>query len=113
MDGGMPALERLFDTFYARVPNDPILAPLFAKMSPDHVKHVAVFVAEVLGGPKTYSQKYGGHAVSYPASSRECPCELYALAPLSAARFRCVKRSPQSNIMMISDLVAAGWTTAC
>jgi hemoglobin len=59
--GGMPAIERLFDVFYARVPGDPILAPVFANMSPDHVKHVAAFVAEVLRGPETYSRQYGGH----------------------------------------------------
>ncbi len=59
--GGMPALERLFDAFYSRVPDDPILAPVFAKMSADHLKHVAAFVAEVFGGPKTYSQRHGGH----------------------------------------------------
>jgi hemoglobin len=60
--GGMPALEHLFDVFYAKVPRDPLLGPVFAKMSPDHVKHVAAFVGEVLGGPKTYSERYGGHA---------------------------------------------------
>jgi hemoglobin len=60
--GGMPAIERLFDVFYARVPQDSILAPVFAKMSSDHVKHVAAFVAEVFGGPKTYSRDLGGHA---------------------------------------------------
>ncbi|WP_394831592.1 group II truncated hemoglobin [Pendulispora rubella] len=59
--GGMPALERLFDTFYARVPNDPILAPVFAKMSPAHAKHVAAFVGEVFGGPRVYSEQFGGH----------------------------------------------------
>jgi hemoglobin len=60
--GGLPALARLFDTFYARVPTDPVLGPVFAKMSPQHVEHVAAFVAEVLGGPKTYGQQHGGHA---------------------------------------------------
>jgi hemoglobin len=58
----MPALERLMETFYRRVPADPLLAPVFAEMSPDHVKHVAAFVAEVLGGPKAYSADLGGHA---------------------------------------------------
>jgi hemoglobin len=58
--GGMPALERLFTTFYGRVPADPILAPVFATMSPDHVRHVTAFVAEVFGGPKAYSPT-GGH----------------------------------------------------
>jgi hemoglobin len=60
--GGTPALERLMETFYARVPADAILGPLFAGMSPGHVKHVTAFVAEVFGGPKTYSTDLGGHA---------------------------------------------------
>ena len=60
--GGAPALERLMKTFYARVPADPILAPVFAHMSPEHVAHVAAFVAEVFGGPKKYSGELGGHA---------------------------------------------------
>ena len=59
--GGLPALERLLGAFYGRVPTDPILAPVFANMSPDHVRHVAAFVAEVFGGPKTYSSELGGH----------------------------------------------------
>ena len=59
--GGAPVLERLFAVFYARVVDDPELAPLFAAMSPDHVAHVAAFVAEVLGGPPAYSAHHGGH----------------------------------------------------
>lgn len=59
--GGAPALERLFEVFYDRVPKDPILAPVFAAMSPHHVKHVAAFVGEVFGGPKVYSAEHGGH----------------------------------------------------
>jgi hemoglobin len=59
--GGMPALERLMSVFYRRVPADPVLAPVFAGMSPDHASHVARFLAEVLGGPRTYSGELGGH----------------------------------------------------
>jgi hemoglobin len=59
--GGMPALERLMERFYRRVPDDIVLAPLFAHMAPEHVEHVGRFVAEVLGGPKTYSAELGGH----------------------------------------------------
>jgi len=59
--GGMPTIERLFTVFYAKVPSDPTLAPLFAKMSSDHVRHVSAFVAEVFGGPKGYSERFGGH----------------------------------------------------
>ena len=60
--GGMPVLERLTATFYARVPQDPLLAPVFARMSPEHPQHVAQFLAEVLGGPPIYSREHGGHA---------------------------------------------------
>ncbi|RYE91186.1 MAG: globin, partial [Myxococcales bacterium] len=60
--GGAPALERLFATFYARVPSDPTLAPVFARMSPAHQEHVAAFVGEVFGGPRTYTEQHGGHA---------------------------------------------------
>jgi hemoglobin len=60
--GGLPAIERLFETFYGRVPRDPLLAPVFATMSPQHVKHVAAFVAEVFAGPPDYSAHHGGHS---------------------------------------------------
>jgi hemoglobin len=59
--GGMEAIDRLFTLFYARVPGDPVLAPVFAQMSAEHSRHVARFVAEVIGGPKTYSEAHGGH----------------------------------------------------
>jgi hemoglobin len=59
--GGAPALDRLMELFYQRVPADPLLAPVFAGMSPDHARHVAHFVAQVFGGPDRYSQERGGH----------------------------------------------------
>lgn len=59
--GGMPALEKLTATFYARVPEDALLAPVFARMSAEHPRHVAEFLAEVLGGPRAYSELRGGH----------------------------------------------------
>lgn len=59
--GGAPALARLFTAFYARVPADPLLAPIFAAMDPAHAQHVAAFVGEVLGGPAAYTADHGGH----------------------------------------------------
>ncbi len=59
--GGMPAFEKLFNNFYNKVLADPLLEPVFKHMSPEHRQHVAHFVAEVLGGPKMYSQKGGSH----------------------------------------------------
>jgi truncated hemoglobin YjbI len=48
--------------FYEKhVPGDPLLAPLFANMSPDHPQRVASWLGEVFGGPKRYSETYGGY----------------------------------------------------
>jgi hemoglobin len=60
--GGLPALNRLTERFYERVRDDQMLAPIFAEMSPEHPKHVAAFLAEVLGGPTDYSSSHGGHS---------------------------------------------------
>jgi hemoglobin len=59
--GGGAVLNRLTSVFYAKVFKDPLLEPVFRHMSPDHPKHVAAFIGEVFGGPKVYSEEYGGH----------------------------------------------------
>jgi hemoglobin len=60
--GGEEAIERLTTVFYGRVLADEVLGPIFAGMSPDHPKHVALWLGEVFGGPKTYTQELGGYA---------------------------------------------------
>lgn len=60
--GGAEPLDRLIDRFYQKVPSDPLLEPLFARMPQEHFQHVAQFIAEVLGGPDDYSKLHGGHA---------------------------------------------------
>jgi truncated hemoglobin YjbI len=60
--GGHPALTRMTRIFYERyVPEDALLAPLFSEMSPDHPERVAAWLGEVFGGPKRYSDRYGGY----------------------------------------------------
>jgi CDGSH-type Zn-finger protein/truncated hemoglobin YjbI len=60
--GGLPALTRMTQMFYEKlVPEDPLLAPLFANMSPDHPQRVAKWLGEVFGGPACYSGEYGGY----------------------------------------------------
>lgn len=58
--GGMPVFETLFDRFYSKVLADQLLEPVFRHMPPNHPRRVAHFVAEVLGGPKLYSENEGG-----------------------------------------------------
>ncbi|MEO8622411.1 MAG: group II truncated hemoglobin [bacterium] len=60
--GGMPALENLTARFYESVKADALIGPVFAHMSSEHPRFVAEFIAEVFGGPTTYSDTRGGHA---------------------------------------------------
>ncbi len=61
--GGLPALTRMTRLFYEKhVPQDPLLAPLFAHMSADHPQRVAKWLGEVFGGPHDYSQEFGGYS---------------------------------------------------
>src|SRR5689334_19969390 len=59
--GGLPAFEKLTAIFYAKVPQDPLLASLFVDISPEHANRVAHFIAEVFGGPPLYTRERGGH----------------------------------------------------
>lgn len=59
--GGATALSRLTAAFYGHVREDPVLAPVFADMSPRHPEHVALWLGEVLGGPSAYTEQRGGY----------------------------------------------------
>ena len=63
--GGMPFFERLVDTFYAEVADDPVLAPLYPE-HPDFsgARHrLTLFLAQYWGGPTTYSDERGHPAL--------------------------------------------------
>lgn len=61
--GDMDTFDTLFSKFYEKVLNDELLGEVFKNMSPEHVNHVAHFVAEVFGGEKLYtSDDDGSHA---------------------------------------------------
>ncbi|MFQ6329872.1 MULTISPECIES: group II truncated hemoglobin [unclassified Nocardia] len=59
--GGMPAFEALTTAFYREVLKDDVVGPLFRGMDPGHPKYVAMWLAEVFGGPETYSSERGGY----------------------------------------------------
>jgi len=59
--GGAGAFERLTKAFYVRVRADELVGPLFANMPEDHPHHVALWLAEVFGGPATYTEQHGGY----------------------------------------------------
>ena len=61
--GGVEKFELLTDIFYKKVLKDEILEPVFRHMAPEHSKHVAHFLAEVLMGPKFYSEEFGDESL--------------------------------------------------
>jgi hemoglobin len=63
--GGVSAFEKLTEVFYDKVLKDDLLEPIFRHMAPGHSRHVAHFLAEVLKGPKVYSDEYGDDALAH------------------------------------------------
>ena len=59
--GGTDAFVRLTTVFYAKVTDDELLGPLFARMDPEHFRYVALWLAEVFGGPAAYTEEHGGY----------------------------------------------------
>jgi hemoglobin len=59
--GGAEAFERLTETFYGKVREDPLIGPLFRHMDEHHPQYVATWLAEVFGGPPRYTEERGGY----------------------------------------------------
>ena len=60
--GGLPALTRMTRLFYEKhVPEDPLLAPLFANMSPDHPGASRSGWARCSAGRSSTARRYGGY----------------------------------------------------
>ena len=59
--GGADAFQQLVEQFYEKVQRDPLVAPLFARFTDEHVRNVAIWLGEVFGGPRLYSEQHGGH----------------------------------------------------
>ena len=57
----MDCLRQLSTAFYRRVLDDELLAPVFEHFTVEHTEHVAVWLAEVFGGPAGYTSRLGGH----------------------------------------------------
>lgn len=58
--GGGEGLHRLAEAWHARVLADPVVAHAFSHgYRSDHTERLAAYLGEALGGPATYSQRYG------------------------------------------------------
>src|SRR5579859_4037447 len=57
--GGEPFFVALIERFYAGVEGDPLLRPLYpADLGPPR-RHLALFLVQYWGGPRTYSDQRG------------------------------------------------------
>lgn len=60
--GGADAIRRMIDRFYDRVEQDPLIGPLFpGGVTEEHRAAVALWWAEVFGGPRRYTDEMGGY----------------------------------------------------
>jgi hemoglobin len=58
--GGVPGMLRLAEAWHNRVLADEVVGHAFRHgFRPDHTERLAAYWAEALGGPATYSQRYG------------------------------------------------------
>ncbi|HJS92584.1 MAG TPA: group II truncated hemoglobin [Steroidobacteraceae bacterium] len=58
--GGSEGLRRLAEAWHRRVMADEIVSHAFSHgFHPLHVERLAAYWAEALGGPRTYSERYG------------------------------------------------------
>ena len=62
--GGNEAFVALAGALHERCVADPVLEHPFSHgTQPDHLEHLGGYLAEVFGGPPTYSEGPGGHSV--------------------------------------------------
>jgi len=61
--GGHEAFVALAAALHERCVNDPVLEhPFSHALDPNHLGHLASYLAEIFGGPPTYSGSLGGHS---------------------------------------------------
>lgn len=57
--GGQPFFDALVDRFYEGVEVDDILRPMYPEDLTEPKRHLALFLAQYWGGPRTYSEERG------------------------------------------------------
>jgi hemoglobin len=61
--GGSAAFVALAGALHERCLADPVLNHPFSHATdPEHLEHLAEYLGEVFGGPRIYSESYGGHS---------------------------------------------------
>jgi hemoglobin len=94
--GSGEGMRRLASAWHVRVMADAVVSHAFQHgFEPDHVERLAAYWAEALGGPTTYSDRYGdetsvvrihsGNGIHHEMDQRAITCFDQALADLGIA----------------------------
>ena len=87
--GGMDGLRRLAGAWHTRVVEDEVVGHAFRHGSrPDHLERLAAYWAEALGGPSTYTDRYGGETAAvrvHSGNGRHDEMDRRAIACFDAA----------------------------
>jgi hemoglobin len=67
--GGAPAFQALAHALHERCVADPVLNHPFDRpgLRPDHLDRLASYLGEVFGGPKLYTERFGGESAMQAA----------------------------------------------
>lgn len=57
--GGLPFFEELVENFYVGVMTDELLRPMYPEDLTESKLHLALFLAQYWGGPRTYQEERG------------------------------------------------------
>jgi hemoglobin len=57
--GGVETFRQIVEAFYRGVETDPVLRPMYPEELEESREHLALFLAQFFGGPKTYSESRG------------------------------------------------------
>lgn len=61
--GGLPAFEALAERMHEAMAADDLLGDWFSRAAPEHVPHLAKWLAQVFGGPSAYTDELGDIAL--------------------------------------------------
>jgi len=57
--GGVETFNKLVEAFYAGVEQDPVLRPMYPEDLGPSKRHLALFLMQYFGGPRTYIEERG------------------------------------------------------
>lgn len=102
--GGAETFRKLIAAFYRRVPDDPILGPMYpADELPEAEERLRMFLEQYWGGPRTYSDQRGHPRLRM----RHVP---FAVTPTARDHWLELMRAALDEVGMTPDRDQEIWT---